>query len=320
MAGHSGLTTLPLSAAPDLQEVFGLWTLYLTHEKHFSRHTLRAYLSDVHYFCDFLTTHLARPPSLQDMGEASLRDFRGWLAKRTGEGAGAATRARALASMRNFMKWMDKNGHLHNAAIGRMRTPKLPKKIPRALPPDQAIKLVENAHMLAPDDAEWVGLRDCALFMLLYGCGLRIDEALQLNHGTRPAHGEVRVMGKGRKERIVPVLPVVEKTIEAYVSGAPIAWEKQTPLFMGERGKRLHQGVAQKRLRDLRRALGLPETLTPHALRHSFATHIMAAGVNLRVIQELLGHASVTTTQRYTDYDNAQLLEIYNKAHPRARD
>lgn len=318
MAGHSGLTDTPLSAAADLQAVFAQWTLYLTHEKHFSHHTLRAYLSDVHYFCDFLTAHLARPPSLHDLGEASIRDFRSWLAKRTGEGAGAATRARALASLRNFMKWMDKNGHLHNPAIGRVRTPKQPKKLPRALPPDQARKLVDNAGMLAPEDAEWVGLRDCALFMLLYGCGLRIDEALQLNHGTRPQRGEVRVMGKGRKERIVPVLPVVEKTIDAYVAGAPFAWEKETPLFMGERGKRLHQGVAQKRLRDLRRALGLPETLTPHALRHSFATHILAGGANLRVIQELLGHASVTTTQRYTDYDNAQLLEIYKKSHPRA--
>lgn len=309
---------MPLSAAADLQAVFAQWALYLTHEKHFSRHTLRAYLSDVHYFCDFLTAHLARPPSLHDLGEASIRDFRSWLAKRTGEGAGAATRARALASLRNFMKWMDKNGHLHNPAIGRVRTPKQPKKLPRALPPDQARKLVDNAGMLAPEDAEWVGLRDGALFMLLYGCGLRIDEALQLNHGTRPQRGEVRVMGKGRKERIVPVLPVVEKTIDAYVAGAPFAWEKETPLFMGERGKRMHQGVAQKRLRDLRRALGLPETLTPHALRHSFATHILAGGANLRVIQELLGHASVTTTQRYTDYDNAQLLEIYKKSHPRA--
>ena len=319
MAGHSGLTDTPLSAAPDLQQVFGLWVMYLTHEKRFSRHTLRAYLSDIHEFCDFLTAHLARPPSLHDLGEASIRDFRSWLAKRTGEGAGAATRARGLASLRNFMKWMDKNGHLHNAALGRIRTPKLPKKLPRAIPPAQAMTLVENAGMLAPEDAEWVGLRDCALFMLLYGCGLRIDEALQLNYGTRPHSGEVRVMGKGRKERLVPVLPIVEKTIETYVAGAPVAWEKDTPLFLGERGKRMHQGVAQKRLRDLRRALGLPETLTPHALRHSFATHILAGGVNLRVIQELLGHASVTTTQRYTDYDNAQLMEIYNKAHPRAR-
>ncbi|MDP2206087.1 MAG: tyrosine recombinase XerC [Alphaproteobacteria bacterium] len=319
MAGHSGLTDTPLSAAPDLVQVFGLWTLYLSHEKHFSRHTLRAYLADVHYFCDFLTTHLARPPSLHDLGDASIRDFRSWLAKRTGEGAGAATRARALASLRNFMKWLDKNGHLHNPAIGRIRTPKLPRKLPRALPPDQAMKLMDNAGMLAPEGAEWVALRDCALFMLLYGCGLRIDEALQLDFGARPKDGEVRVMGKGRKERIVPVLPIVEKTIETYVAGAPIAWEKKTPLFMGERGKRMHQGVAQKRLRDLRRVLGLPEALTPHALRHSFATHILAGGVNLRVIQELLGHASVTTTQRYTDYDNAQLLAIYDKAHPRAR-
>ncbi len=306
----------PPSCASDLAEKFGLWVNYLSIEKRFSQHTLRAYLYDLHYFFNFLTKHLGRPPSMNDLGNASIRDFRAWLTKETIEGKGAATRARSLASVRNFMKWLDKNGHLHNPAIGALRTPKLPRKIPRSLPPDQAKEVLD----VAKENKElWLGLRDRALFTLLYGCGLRIDEALKLDYGRRPQNGEVRVMGKGSKERLVPVLPVVEKAIDEYVTYSGLIFEKDTPLFLGHQGKRLSQGVAQRQLRRLRALFGLPDTLTPHALRHSFATHILVNGGDLRSIQELLGHASVSTTQRYTDYDNAQLLAIYDKAHPRAK-
>jgi integrase/recombinase XerC len=169
------------------------------------------------------------------------------------------------------------------------------------------------------ENNSWTGLRERALFMLLYGCGLRIDEALKLNHGNRPLNGEVRVMGKGSKERLVPVIPVVERMLNEYLAACPFPLEKDTPLFLGSRGKRLNQGVAQRDLRNLRKSIGLPESVTPHALRHSFATHILVNGADLRTIQELLGHASVSTTQRYTDFDNAQLMEIYNRAHPRAK-
>ncbi|MBI1215888.1 MAG: tyrosine-type recombinase/integrase [Alphaproteobacteria bacterium] len=308
---------LPVSVAADLLERYRQWVDYLTVEKRFSRHTLRAYLSDMDYFFAFLTRHLGKPPGLNDLGDTSVRDFRAFLAKKTAEGAGAATRARALASLRNFLKWLDKNGHLHNAAIGSIRTPKQPRRIPRALPPKQAKEVIEHADELP--EIPWIGLRDRALFTLLYGCGLRIDEALKLNYGQRPQNGEVRVMGKGSKERMVPVLPLVQKMLDEYIAACPYGFEKETPLFMGVRGGRLNQGVAQRQLRNLRRSFGLPESLTPHALRHSFATHILVNGGDLRSIQELLGHASVTTTQRYTDYDNAQLLEIYMKAHPRAK-
>lgn len=311
MAG-SRLDERPASAAADLAQRFSEWTDYLSIEKRFSKHTLRAYLADLHYFFDFLTRHLGRPPSMNDLGNATLGDFRSWITKKTVEGNGPATRARALASVRNFLKWLDKNGHLHNAAIGALRTPKQPRKLPRALPPAQAKALVDHVF------EGWQGARDQALFTLLYGCGLRIDEALQLNFGNRPQNGEVRVMGKGRKERLVPVIPIVEQMLATYIAQCPFPLEKQSPLFMGARGGRLAQGVAQRQLRNLRKALGLPETLTPHALRHSFATHILVNGADLRSIQELLGHASVTTTQRYTDFDNAQLLDIYKKSHPRA--
>lgn len=311
MAG-SRLDDQPASAAPDLAQKFAEWTDYLDIEKRFSKHTLRAYLADMHYFFEFLTRHLGRPPSMNDLGNTTLSDFRSWITKKTVDGNGPATRARALSSLRNFLKWMDKNGHLHNPAIASLRRPKQPRKLPRALPPDQAKTVVME------EGEGWQGKRDQALFTLLYGCGLRIDEALQLNYGNRPQNGEVRVMGKGRKERLVPVLPIVQQMIDAYIADCETPFEKNDPLFRGARGGRLNQGVAQRQLRNLRKKLGLPETLTPHALRHSFATHILVGGADLRSIQELLGHASVTTTQRYTDFDNAQLLDIYKKSHPRA--
>lgn len=311
-------TLTPPATAPDLAAIYAEWVTYLSLEKHFSKHTLRAYTSDMEYFFGFLTRHLGKPPSMNDLGDATIRDFRSWLSKKTMEGAGAATRARSLASVRNFLRWLDRNGHLHNPAISSIRTPKLPKKIPRALPPKQAREVVENAGSIPKEN--WIGMRDRALFMLLYGCGLRIDEALQLNYGTRPMNSEVRVMGKGSKERMVPVIPVVERMLNEYLAVVPFAMEKDTPLFRGAKGGRLAQGVAQRDLRNLRKSIGLPESVTPHALRHSFATHILVGGADLRTIQELLGHASVSTTQRYTDYDNAQLMDIYMKAHPRAKD
>lgn len=308
---------IPPLTAPDLAEKYAAWVTYLSLEKRFSKHTLRAYRADMEYFFGFLTNHLGKPPSMHDLGDATIRDFRSWLSKKTIEGASAATRARSLASVRNFLKWLDRNGHLHNPAITAIRTPKMPRKIPRALPEKQAKAVIDHAGELLRQP--WAKLRDRALFMLLYGCGLRIDEALKLNYGTRPQQGEVRVMGKGSKERLVPVIPIVEKLLDEYIAAAPVTWEKDTPLFLGVKGKRLNQGVAQKDLRNLRNTFGLPESTTPHTLRHSFATHILVNGGDLRVIQELLGHASVSTTQRYTDYDNAQLMDIYMKAHPRAK-
>lgn len=306
-----------INAAPDLAEKYLDWVKYLTHEKRFSRHTLRAYLFDIGEFFAFLTNHFGKPPSLNDLGDAKLADFRGWLTKKTVTGAGPATRARALASVRNFLHWLDKNGHLHNPAIGALRTPKQPKRLPRTLPVDQAKKLVAEAHTV-PEET-WIGLRDRALFTLLYGAGLRIDEALRLNHADLPRDGQIRVLGKGSKERMVPVLPIIEDMIAAYLAECPFPASKERPVFVGARGKRLNQGVAQKAMRDVRRALNLPESLTPHALRHSFATHILVNGADIRVIQELLGHASLKTTQRYLDFDNKQILDIYDRAHPRAK-
>lgn len=302
----------------DLGRRYVEWLDYLAREKRFSAHTLRAYTHDLDVFLGFLARHYGRLPGLNDLSAATLGDFRSFLSRRTAEGAGPATRARALASVRHFLKWLDRQGHMHNPAIAHVRTPKQPKRLPRALPQAQAKQAI-SAGAAMPDQPEWVTLRDQALFTLLYAAGLRIDEALKLNYKNRPNGEFMRVMGKGSKERMVPVLPIVLQALAPYLSACPFTLTDDAPLFFGERGGRLNQGVAQRQLRRLRRAYGLPETLTPHALRHSFASHILQNGGDLRSIQELLGHASLKTTQRYLDFDNAQLLAIYDRAHPRAK-
>ncbi|MGM0423046.1 MAG: tyrosine recombinase XerC [Pseudomonadota bacterium] len=305
------------SAAPDLQETLDRWLQSLRSERQVSKHTLRAYSQDIRDFLLFITKHKGTPPSLDTLSELKLQDFRGWLSSRAADDAGAATRTRAVSTLRSFFKWMDRKGILHNPVIQHLRTPKLPKKLPRALDIKQAQELIEHATMVL-DDPGWIGLRDQALFTLLYGCGLRIDEALSLNYGDRPTGDSLRVTGKGRKQRQVPALPIVKHSIEAYLAACPKQhFDADEPLFIGARGGRLNQGVAQKQMRTLRVTLGLPDSITPHALRHSFASHILQNGGNLRVIQELLGHVSLSTTQRYTDLDNDALFDIHAKFHPR---
>ncbi len=344
MAGSSGIKAETLEqCAPDLADCLIQWQKYLRYEKNVSRHTLRAYSNDVGQFVSFLCHYYGQPPGLNDLSETSIRDFRAWLSRRAMDGAGASTRARALSGVKNFLHWLDKQGIMHNAAITAVRTPKLPHHLPKPLQEAQAFRLLSD---LEGDD--WTTARNKALFTLLYGCGLRIDEALSLNIGDMPQNGFLRVMGKGRKERQVPVLDIVIDTILNYLQASPhhhtslraneesaaiqntplgsgllrqgnaLPRNDEQPLFVGVRGKRLNQGVAQKALRDLRGLLNLPETATPHALRHSFATHLLQNGANLREIQEMLGHASLSTTQRYTEIDGAELMRVYKNAHPRA--
>jgi integrase/recombinase XerC len=301
--------------ASDLATALVNWQQWLRVEKNVSRHTLRAYTGDLSQFVQFLSQHKARAASIADVANANLSDFRSWMSRQTMNGRANASRARTLSGLKNFLSWMDKQGLAHNAAIKTVRTPKLPRKLPRPLHENQAMNILEDMG-----DGDWVSLRDRALFTLLYGCGLRIDEALSLNISQLPRDGFLRVIGKGRKERQVPVLPLIEKAIADYRNACPYGEDGARPLFIGQKnGKRLNQGVAQKAMRDLRRKLGLPETATPHALRHSFATHLLQNGANLREIQELLGHASLSTTQRYTDINAQEMLAIYKKAHPRAQ-
>lgn len=300
--------------ASDLATALINWQQWLRVEKNVSKHTLRAYTGDLSQFVQFLSQHKARAASIADVANANLSDFRSWMSRQTMNGRANASRARTLSGLKNFLGWMDKQGLAHNAAIKTVRTPKLPRKLPRPLHENQAMNILQDMG-----DGDWVALRDRALFTLLYGCGLRIDEALSLDISQLPRDGFLRVIGKGRKERQVPVLPQIEKALTDYRNACPFAESGARPLFIGEKnGKRLNQGVAQKAMRDLRRKLGLPETATPHALRHSFATHLLQNGANLREIQELLGHASLSTTQRYTDINAEEMLAIYKKAHPRA--
>jgi integrase/recombinase XerC len=303
--------------AADLRDALARWYDFLRYEKVMSRHTLRAYLADVTGFLTFLAQHHEKAPGLNDLSEASLRDFRAWMSRRAMEGTSNATRARSLSGVKNFLGWLDRQGIMHNAAIKTVRTPKLPHKLPRPLSSRQILEEVLSDSGTGGD--HWTDLRDTALFTLLYGCGLRIDEALSLNISDLPRDGFMIVRGKGRKERQVPVLDVVVDVINRYRATCP-AETPDRPLFLGVQGKRLHQGVAQKTMRDLRGRLQLPETATPHALRHSFATHLLQNGANLREIQEMLGHASLRSTQRYTEINADALIAIYKAAHPRARE
>jgi integrase/recombinase XerC len=264
-----------------------------------------------------MTEHLGQPPDLAALTALRAADFRSWLASRARDGLARSSTARALAVIRSFFRFLDRAGKGSNGAIGTVRTPKLPQSVPRPVTEDDALALLAAAPSHAR--ADWIGKRDAALFTLLYVCGLRIAEALSLNRTDAPAGDSLVVTGKGRKQRMVPVLPQVSAAIADYLAACPFGDGGNGPLFIGARGERLQAGVAQRAMRTLRRALGLPENATPHALRHSFATHLLEGGGDLRTIQELLGHASLSTTQRYTKVDSAKILNAFAKAHPRAR-
>ncbi|WP_119167137.1 tyrosine recombinase XerC [Algihabitans albus] len=315
--GGAGLIGFPGDAGVEaaLQD----WRRWLADEKRASSHTCTAYDTDLLDFLTFLTDHLGQRPRLEDLRSLRQADFRAWLARRTLDGLARSSTARALAALRSFYRWGGRTGRLDNSAIANLRGPKLPRTLPKALTEAEARATVESVGELYAQD--WQGLRDTAILLLLYGAGLRIGEALALRAGDAPAMGQatLRVLGKGRKERILPLLPAIPEAIAAYRTACPHALPAEGPLFRSQRGKPLSARQVQLSLQRLRSLLDLPETATPHALRHSFATHLLGAGGDLRSIQELLGHASLSTTQRYTAVDGARLLDIYDRAHPRAR-
>ncbi len=303
--------------AADLKDKLERWQDYLRVEKQVSPHTLRAYTTDVSHFVSFLFNHLGTMPGLDDLSNVSIRDFRSWMSRKAMDGTSNASRARSLSGIKSLLTWLDKQGIMHNAAINTVRSPKLPHKLPRPLHEDQALEVITSADMLEAKD--WIGKRNVALFTMLYGCGVRIGEALNINLEDMPRDGFLRVLGKGSKERQVPVLDIVEETLKDYLAVCPYPEdERKRAVFLGSRGKRLNQGVAQRAMRTLRSSLGLPGNVTPHALRHSFATHLLQNGANLREIQELLGHVSLSTTQRYTEVNAEEMMRVYRAAHPRA--
>jgi integrase/recombinase XerC len=311
-----------IAAAPDLAAGVEAWQRWLKHERRASPHTVAAYHRDILAFLSFLTLHHGRPPQLGDLDRLTRADLRSWLAARAADDLQPTSTARALSVVRSFFRYLARNGQLDNAVMASVRTPRLPRSVPKALTAGEAAEAVDAVHELS--DAPWIGKRDVAVLALLYGCGLRIGEALSLCRGDVPApKGDetlsLTITGKGRKQRVVPVLPVVAEAIADYLAACPFAGSPDEPLFRGAKGGPLSPRIVQLRLQQLRALLGLPETATPHALRHSFATHLLAGGGDLRTIQELLGHASLSTTQRYTEVDAAALLAVYDKAHPRAR-
>jgi integrase/recombinase XerC len=304
------------AARGDLPRAIDDWCSWLSAERRVSRHTADAYGRDLSAFLTFMLQHLGTEADLADLAALKPADFRSYLAHRTNTGISRSSIARGMSTLRNFFRFLDRTDRVHNPAIKAVKTPRLPKTVPKALDEDEALQAISTAGEL--HDEPWLAARDTALLILLYGCGLRIGEALGMTCGDIPTGDTMRITGKGNKERIVPVLPVVREAINAYRAICPFAAAPESPLFLGKRGKALNPGVVQRHMRHLQKLLGLPDTATPHALRHSFATHLLAKGGDLRTIQELLGHASLSTTQRYTVVDAAGLTRVYEKAHPRA--
>lgn len=292
------------------------WLAHLNGERRASPATTINYHRDLSRFCEFLVDHVGEPANLAMLARLETRDFRAFLTVRRNAGLESRSLARALSSLRSFFRFLDRNNILTNVGLKGLRAPRLPHALPKPL-------TVSGAQALIDDVAQqpgqpWIRARDAAIITLLYGCGLRISEALSLDRRQAPLAETLRIVGKGRKERLVPVLPVAREAVDTYLKLCPFGLEPADPLFVGARGSRLDQ----RRIRDVmigaRLRLGLPDSATPHALRHSFATHLLAHGGDLRAIQELLGHASLSTTQVYTEVDSARLLDVYGKAHPRA--
>lgn len=304
-----------------LSDALVKWTGWLTGIRRVSDHTLTAYQQDISHFIHFLTRHQGEEiASLHSLAALEPADIRAWLAARIGQGMSAASNARALSALKNLARFLHKEYGVECASIMGFRGPKQKKPLPKALTEADSLAALEHIGDLHPEP--WVAKRDWALLTLIYGCGLRISEALSLTcKDINQSNGGLRIRGKGRKERIVPVLPAVISAVQDYLALCPYlrgAEKSDTPLFLGLRGAPLAPAVFQRQIQQLRRYLGLPESVTPHAFRHSFATHLLAGGGDLRAIQELLGHESLITTQRYTHVDAARLMEAYRNAHPKA--
>jgi integrase/recombinase XerC len=310
-----------LVAAPDLAAARLRWLAYLATERRLSPKTVEAYDRDATAFLRFLTGHLGAPPTLDDVASLAPRDVRAFLAARRGDGLKARSMMRALAANRAFARFLQREGHGASAALAAVRGPKVPQSLPKPLAAEAARRTADVTSRVGDTREPWILARDAAVLALLYGAGLRISEALGILRRDAPVSGQdvLTVVGKGRKTRSVPIIPAVASAVEDYLALCPYALAPDGPLFVGQRGKALSPRIIQLAMEQLRGALGLPDTATPHALRHSFATHLLGRGGDLRSIQELLGHASLSTTQIYTKVDGAELMRVYRSAHPRAR-
>jgi len=312
-------TELLVIAQPDLAAEKAAWLDQLSLLRRVSAKTVEAYDRDVEQFLRFLTGYFAEPPGLAAVQDLKPADIRGFMAhRRRDDAVGGRTLARGLAGIRSFFRFLEKRDLANPAALSAVRPPKEARPLPRPLPAWQARAVTQDSQSL--HEEAWIAARDAAVLTLLYGAGLRISEALALRRQDAPKAGQasIRVTGKGGKERVVPILPVIVVAIEHYIGLCPFALAADEALFRGARGGPLRARLIQAALQKMRAVLGLSDTATPHALRHSFATHLLEAGGDLRSIQELLGHASLSTTQIYTAVDTSRLLDVYQKSHPRA--
>jgi integrase/recombinase XerC len=298
-----------------LKEIIKEWVGWLSLEKSFSAHTVGAYQQDLQNFLSFYGAYTGETLSLNNLADIKLSQIRAWLTQRKLDNFEYSSSARALSSIKNFYNYIEKNHNLIVSALKTVKGPKLKKPLPKALNIDQAVNAISQIENLSEED--WVAVRDKALLILIYCTGLRISEALSLT--KKDLGGDcLKITGKGKKQRIVPLIELARVYLNKYINLLPFEVEDE-PIFRGEKGNILQANVFNKKLITLRRMLGLPEHASAHAFRHSFATHLLGQGADLRVIQELLGHESLSTTQRYTKVDTERLLSVYNKAHPSAK-
>jgi integrase/recombinase XerC len=311
-----------LGAGADVAAQVVRWLAHLDDERRMSPKTCEAYERDIRQFLAFISEHLGARATLQRLARLTPADIRAFMAERRAAGISGRSLARVLAGARSFARFVERNGSGKVGALFAVRSPKIAKTLPRPLAVASARRVTESEVRAGEDREPWIFARDAAVLGLLYGSGLRISEALSLKRKEVPAPGQgdaITVTGKGNKRRMVPVLGQVLELIADYVALCPAALPGDGPLFIGAKGGPLSPRIVQLTMERLRGVLGLAETATPHALRHSFATHLLARGGDLRAIQELLGHASLSTTQVYTAVDSERLLEVYRNAHPRAQ-
>jgi len=304
----------------DLRLVLIEWQTWLRTERRLAENTLSSYHRDAQRFLAFLASHKGSAICLEQLASLHIRDFRAWLTQLHNEGLSPRSRSRALASIRNFFHFLDKEKYGQNPAILAIRRPKMDKRLPHPTQLELIEQVIHAAASKRRGRAQWIGLRDQALLTLLYGAGLRIGEALGLNANVFDGDPETLIItGKGSRQRMIPILPVIRERIAKYKELCPYEFNPEAALFLGQRGKRLNPGVVQRLVRTLRQELHIGDALTPHGLRHSFATHLLSNGGNLRIIQELLGHSSLSTTQQYTSVADRELHGVFRDTHPRAK-
>ena len=314
----SAVPEILVHCSPELAAKKTAWLEWLAVERRMSPKTLDAYERDLRQFLIHLTHHCGHPPDIKHVANLKPIDMRGFLATRREQGAGPRSLNRGIAGIRSFVRFLEKQGLANSAGLSATRTPKQPKTLPKAIAASKALQLTQTNEQLVEEP--WIAARNAAVMTLLYGCGLRIGEALAITPRDylKARDGSIAVTGKGDVTRMVPVLPQAIEAMDEYMRLCPFHLDNAEPAFRGAKGGVLQPAIIQKSMRKLRSSLGLPDSATPHALRHSFATHLLAGGGDLRTIQELLGHASLSTTQIYTAVDTSRLLDIYDKAHPRA--